>query len=376
MEPGELARRSIDAIAAEWVGFQGETPMSGMIAGLCRKLRDDDFLPDPMAHEAIRALAGRKIQAEDSMLHQQAALRNRRRLHDAVEEFAEEFFGIPVGPRLERWKGLVESCARKDPLLARLEGLKPGLKIDVSTAVDPSPAVQRLIDDLLTIFPLRQPQKAAEARSRENGFRSDPSLTDRERTRALKQLYRKHRQIAALSTEHLASLARPSRAIKVRIKMTFGMYLIIFFFIASTLSTVYSIRKQEAELQSKQRSNSPPPRNNLTLPLERNQVSVQAEIRSNFQQRLRRELTAIGKEFDDDQLDRVIFSLPVDDLPKVGGLGNIVLRGLWTEKVQSQFVARLKDGLRATGIDLTDQELDDLAPRCFPPPLTARPSTP
>jgi hypothetical protein len=42
--------------------------------------------------------------------------------------------------------------------------------------------------------------------------------------------------------------------------------------------------------------------------------------------------------------------------------------GTWTEKVHARFVARLRDGLASTDLDLDETGRDELARKCFPRP--------
>jgi hypothetical protein len=222
---GEPRRNPADGLAARLVGLDGSLGPTVSIAALCRKLRDEEFLPDPLVHEALLTMAGQPIRG-DSLLAEQAEMIHERRLHDAVEEFAAEFFSIPVEARIARWNGLLQTSEGSQRQIERLNGLKPGLKIDAESIVDPSPDVQRLINDILALFPMSHARRAAESRARANRFRNDAKLRDSDRSQALTRLRKKHRDIAALSQDYLAGLERSRRTISFRaIRLRIARYL-------------------------------------------------------------------------------------------------------------------------------------------------------
>ncbi len=99
-----------------------------------------------------------------------------------------------------------------------------------------------------------------------------------------------------------------------------------------------------------------------------NRFTPTVVIREEFAARIRKELNRIGKKLDDDRLNAVLDALPIEDLPKIGGLSTIAIRGFWTRRIHSRFVNCLKDALKATDLKLSEAELDDFAARCIPRP--------
>ena len=105
MTPGDRLEGPLERFAAEVVGLEQRPDEADTLAALFRKLRDDDFLPDPLTHEALLALAGRPVES-GSLLGEEAAAAEERKLHAEVEQFASEFFAIPVASRVDRWRTL------------------------------------------------------------------------------------------------------------------------------------------------------------------------------------------------------------------------------------------------------------------------------
>jgi hypothetical protein len=393
MTPGD---RSLGQFAAEVVGLKPADNEGETIAALFRKLQDEDFLPDPLTHQALLALAGRPIES-GSLLSEEAAASEQRRLHDEVERFASEFFEIPVAARVERWRALAQASARHPRLIDRLRILKLGLGIDRNAIDDPSPAVKQLLDDLLTLFPMRTEPRASESRARLERFLSDPSLNPATRTRALKHVLKRHPEVSALSRGYLAQLDKPRRAIKAERTEARAFSLprekrdlhpTFYIFLALTVMGGLS------RLTNSTRTTPPPfqvPVNSTVSPNFRpavNPISVPKPkpgvthffLREEIKAKIKGELTRIGKEIDDKRLAEIVSVLPIDDLPQVGGMATLVLQGHWTKEVQTRFVGLLKESLDATDLDLSEQELDEVATKCFPSPTTqpapSRPQSP
>jgi hypothetical protein len=386
MATGETPRSALHRFAAERVGIDPDGNSAETIARICRKLVVDDFLPDPLTHEAFLSLVGRPM-GTDRLLYQEAARSQERRLLDAIEAFAEEFFAIPVAPRVERWKGLVDACPRRHRLLDRLLALKPGLMVEVPSRKDPSPAVQILVEDLLALFPMRRSTRIAESRARARRFWNDPTLTDQDRSRALKRLRRKHAEIASLSEAHLSHLVSPRRPLKrdgiaVRAyqylaskinKSNYDMKIIGFFTIMVFIGIFVAISNEsKRSTRTLRRSrniptvpkpidpSAPSPAPGLAFP--------QTLIRNEFKSRIQNELRRIGRRMNEDQLEYIVNSLPVDDFPRTDDFTLLRVDGIWPWTIHAPFVAQLKQVWKLTDLALSEEELDTLASRCFPKP--------
>jgi hypothetical protein len=384
MGPGEKPRTSLERFAAEQIGFDDPENSAETIAGLFRKLRDDDFLPDPLAHDAILALAGRPLPLKlDSMLFREGSHIKECELHAKVEQFAAEFFTIPVAQRVDRWKALVEICSSRGRLLERLDGLKSGLTLDVKQIDDPSPLVKRLLDDILALFPMRPSAKAAEARARIERFLTDPKGDDTDRSKALKQLRKRHPEMVALAEGYLTQIARPRRptrltgslaGVKARPAVqhpspdsgntrAFVTIAVVLVATVSRLLTSHSTPSTPRPI---------PPFTGFPVPPVSPTISTAPNLvlREELKGKIRAEITRLGKKIDESQLDRVVAGLPVEVVPNFGGTGMVRLLGGWTEKIRTRFVESLNDGLLETELDLTEKEVDGLIAKCLPNPAS------
>jgi hypothetical protein len=372
MEPGETQRNSLHRFAADLIGLDDQGEPTETLGRLFRKLRDDDFLPDPTSHEAIQTLAGRPI-AQDSLLFQEASDFQKRRLLEDVERFAAEFFSIPIEARLERWKSLVEACARSPRLIERLDALKPGLTINAGLAVDASPVVNQLIDDILTLFPMKRAAKAAEARARIDRFQKNTQSTDADRSKVLKLLRKRHPGLVELSEGYLDQFTRPrgpnrlnlGRIRKpnvspvsedsgnIRAFVTIGVVLLAAF---SRMLTAGSTNRADPHLPRFPASALP-----VATPTAPNLI-----VRDELKLKIRDELKRLDRSLNETELDRLVAGLPIEVVPNVGGNGTARLLGAWTPKIHARFVKALKDGLMKTEPDLTEEEVDELVDRCSP----------
>jgi hypothetical protein len=385
MSRGEPPGESPHSFAAELVGLEPGTSASDTVATLFRRLRDDDYLPDPLTHEALLALAGRPV-AQGSLLLEEAAAADERRHFAEIERFAAKFFEIPIAERVERWKALAQASARHPRPIERLKALRPGLSIDRGALADPSATVRRLADDLLDLFPMRQEPRAAESRARAAQFRADETLTDADRSRALKDL-RNHPEIVELSHGYLEQLAkprRPSPTRRVRAKVVGFVWrepdpirrLKLFWVVVSMVVGGPLLLLNRDSATSKLAPNGRAFTNPVFSVLASRPGSItpanlkllHRAIRDEIKGKLRTEVAKLGKNLDESVLDRLVDALPVEQLPQEGGLATLVMIGTWTEKVHARFVARLRDGLASTDLDLDDKGRDELARKCFPRP--------
>jgi hypothetical protein len=337
MPPGDDRRSPTWRFAFDLV-----EPVDASIAALGRKLVDHDFLPDPLAHEAIRALAGRTM-PEGSLLLEALDRAEERRLHDEVNAFAAGFFDRDVPARVERHRVLVESCQHHPRLLGRLNALRP------------------------------EP-RASEARDRAERFRADPKLTDADRARALKALARRHPEVVGLQPDYPVRLAKirrknPADRIGTKVVAFLGSsgqrpYWILAFVLIGSVSRLFngfsSPPTAPSSLRTLAKSTHP------ALDKARMASAGARFLRDEFRLSIQRELTGIGKALDQRQLNRVVAGLPVEEIPMVGDPRALIRDGRWTEAVRDRFIARLKVLLKATNLGLNNLQLDDLAPRCFP----------
>jgi hypothetical protein len=249
--------------------------------------------------------------------------------------------------------------------------------IDRATRTDPSPVVKRLVDDILDLFPQRPETRASEARERSERFRSDPDLTEAKRARALKELARRHPDIVALLSDYPAQLSKGK--VKVRLRDSAHSF-------RDKIASVLGTRQQRTPwllavcllvwiIRFFDSSPPPPPYNPYaparppspaTKTNPTRAMIIARSIRDELKGPIRQELKTIGKTPDEPTLDRVVAVLPVEALPKVGGMATLRLNGHWTEPVRNRFVSALKESLQAHALGLTDAEIDKLAPRCFP----------
>jgi hypothetical protein len=334
MPPGDRSSGPLERFAAEAIGLEPALDESATRVALFLRLRDHDFLPDPLQHQAILALAGRAVVA-GSVLLEEIADAEERRLHAEVEQYAAEFFDVPVVSRVDRYRLLGQACARHPRLIERLRLLRPGLMIDRASLTDASPLVQQLLDDILDLFLLRPGPRAAEARARVSTFKADPGSTDADRARALKILVSRHPEVVALLPDFPARLGKVRRRasadrLLARVVEKVGEpsdpwrrgYLVIavimlsgVFRLANTLTTKpTSLPIAPSNFQS--------PGNVALSPSDkaRMESAIIRFLHDEFKEMIRRELTRIGKPLEDRQLDGVVERLPVEDLPPVGGM--------------------------------------------------------
>jgi hypothetical protein len=384
MPPGDRLKVPLERFAAEMVGLETTLDESATRAALFGKLRDHDFLPDPLQHQAILALAGRPV-VGGSVLLEALAEAEGRRLHVEVEEYAADFFGLPVASRVDQYRLLGQACAQHPRLIERLRLLRPGLMIDRASLTDASPLVQRLLDDILDLFPLRPEARAVEARERVARFESDPKSTDAERARALKTLARRHADVVKLLPDYPARLGKARvrrRASPEAVRSRTAGFLALFdqrtvWIIAvcllpslGRLLTSMSPTKPPLTPSSFQLPGSvPSPGVDVSrIPVDKARMAsaVAGYLRDKLKTSILRELTKIGKPLDDRQLNGIVARLPVEELPPVGDMVTIIQNGHWTEPVRNRFIDCLKVALKTTKLGLTDAEIDKLAPLCFP----------
>ena len=395
MNLGDAPPGSLRRFAAGSVGLGDEVPEAEIPGFLFRKLRDEDFLPDPVGHEAMLALAGR-ASVGGSLLAEEAKRLDERRLADEIEEFADGFFGFGVAPRSERWRSLAEASARHPRLIARLRDLKAGLGVDREALGGTSAPEKRLLDDLLALFPMRPEARAIEARDRLRKFESDPAFADLDGRKLLDGIIRRHPAIGAISADFLIQHTRPPRKARPRpvkvqvtprpkpaVEQRSTPYVLIAVIaigvggrLASTLNS-WPSRSANPPINFDPSSTQNPTVRSAPIT---NPAARERMLLDEFKSRIRDELVKAGRGIDEPRLEALATWLPVEELPKVGGLLTIVLQGHWTRKVCDRFVDRLEQGLKAGVPEVSEGERAAIARRCFPQPVDpinpARPGSP
>jgi hypothetical protein len=127
-----------------------------------QRLSDEDFMPPahlPYAFAILDGHAGTPG-ANEETAWADVCERQRQR----VEEFAHNFFQIPVAGRREQWLKLKTDCAKVPALVNRLDRLEPGLTLDPHGLAVTSSNLRELIQAACEIFVLR-PFEAAQARA-------------------------------------------------------------------------------------------------------------------------------------------------------------------------------------------------------------------
>ena len=67
MAHGEDPGAPVARLAAELLGVDREAAFRESLSTLFRRLRDDDFIPDPSLHEAMLILSGRPVGARSRL---------------------------------------------------------------------------------------------------------------------------------------------------------------------------------------------------------------------------------------------------------------------------------------------------------------------
>jgi hypothetical protein len=379
MPPGDPPGDSFILFAAGVIGLEPGPDPAETRSALFRKLLDDDFLPDPLAHEAILALAGRPL-TQGSLLAEEASEAERRRLHRDVEQFASAFFDLPISSRVEQFRMLSQACAQHPSLIERLMVLRPALMVARTTVTDPSPLVKALLDDILDLCVLRPGPRSVEARARAERFRSDPNATDAARERALKHLKSRHPAMVALLPDYPAGLTKVRRrgsADRVIAEVVGKVvepsnplrraYVVIAVVLLSGVGRLLATKTSSTPMSTPSNYLSAP---KIKLPAAKSDAAIADAIRrylrDEFKKPIRRELARAGKSIDEPRLNRLVAQLPVEQLSQVGGMASVVLSGQWTETARDLFIVRLKTALKEAKVGLSDAEIDDLAPRCVP----------
>jgi hypothetical protein len=158
--------------AAQQFGLGPEATAAEARSAFLRALPETEFSPSPSWHRAAWVLS--RPDAVGGAPDEEFLLETQEELRTAVEDFAAEFFDLPVAPRQSRWRELRAACAGSPPLLARLRALEPGLAVDRCGARDRHPDLAPLVDCVCELFVLRPAARAARRQAFLAGLESLP----------------------------------------------------------------------------------------------------------------------------------------------------------------------------------------------------------
>jgi hypothetical protein len=142
--------------AADQLGLEPEAPPAEAGAALLRRLPAVGFVPPPAWQEALHLLRDGTPPGGLALLGVEDRLRRE------VDDFAVEFFTLPVAERRQCWQGLAARCAFSPPLTARLRALEPGLRADAGKPIDGNPRLVRLAGQVRELFVLGPAARAVQ----------------------------------------------------------------------------------------------------------------------------------------------------------------------------------------------------------------------
>ncbi len=394
MAPGEKtpAQEQLKSFATALLKLNSSLPDLEVKSALFRRLRDEGFMVDPLAHEAVQAFAGRS----GPLLTEAMRCVQERLLWEQVETYAASFFDMTVDNRREHWRLLSKACKSHQRLIDRLVWLRPGLTLERQEIMARSPLVSRMAHDLLKIFVERPEPRAVLTRKLVHSVRSDPSLTTADRSRAAKQLMKAYPEIAALSPAYLASfiVTKPakqpkrrqpagsnwlSRAVEPFVNMPKNGAAIRSLRLMGFLAAmaVYHLFLRPAFDSKPSRERAP----GYTPPVYQQPVSVPEygplnpfeleSFREILGRRILFELSLVGKTLDRPELNQVIWGLPIYEIRKNGAAPVTVSLEFAPVALRTRFIEELKTRLAATDLGLDAEQLDAVVRKCFPKPEPA-----
>jgi hypothetical protein len=189
---------------AAWAGRQlrlSEGAAPAQAHGLVlRGLAHHEFVPTPEWQEAFDVIY-RSGRAKGPC--GRAWCDEETRLRAEVESFATEFFKLSPQERRSRWQALALQCRPFPRLVARLEGLEPGLDVE---AVAISPKERQLLwlaEQATTLFVLRPPERAA----RRQALLANVATQGANLEKAASRFQKRHSALAALEPDLIGKLA-------------------------------------------------------------------------------------------------------------------------------------------------------------------------
>jgi hypothetical protein len=193
----------------------GETADQTRAAMLAR-LEEAEFVPPPQWEQAILLLVDdppdemwARLGGKEMLDAREAALKGE------VDQFALEFFALPLARRHARWRELTEKCAASLPLTTRLEALVDGLGVESPPVQgEPLSAVDTLIDEICKAFVLPPSMRAAKHKEIHLRASADP----RQWQRIGRELSDRWPQVTPLAPKLLENLCDYVRVRKAAVK--------------------------------------------------------------------------------------------------------------------------------------------------------------
>jgi hypothetical protein len=142
--------------SAEQLGLAEDAAPEAVRAAVFRELPEQDFVPSFAWHQAAIVLTrpNQKVLLDDA-LRGHLLRTEEESLREEVEEFAAEFFTLPVPQRQVRYQALERQVATFPALEARLASLQRGLTFTVPNVDAQAPQVRELLKYIVELFPLR-----------------------------------------------------------------------------------------------------------------------------------------------------------------------------------------------------------------------------
>lgn len=386
MATGDRPEPSLKPFAAEFLGGALDEDQASLLG----RLRDDNFFPDTVTHDAIRVLCDLPVGAS-SWLGEESTRREEARLRDEVERFAADFFTMAPAERRTRWRSLTDSCKAHAGPADRLRHLGTGLDLDRERIRDVAPLVERLVDGACSLFVLAPGPRAIARRDLVSELRGDQAVKASELARALRRVRRRHRSVAALAPEFLARLGpltRPKRLRHVlrwaagRFERTLNTpvepaaFLATFALIIAMMIVFGALSPSRWPEPSPSEDHPPTPFRPPTVPWIAPGRSSSAEslraFKDQFKGPIRSELQKLNKTIPEWDLERVVDALPTEELPETD-MAILRLRGYWTDVVRKRYARELRAELATVGITLSEEEFQTLVRVCFPADESALP---
>ncbi len=191
--------------AAERLGIRPDSSARDFSVALLSRVEEDDFVPPLVVRQAWEVAVGKQASEPfplDELLEDE--------LHSDVENFARQFFEMPVPDRVRAWRQLFEQAASWPRLKARLTNLRPGLQVEFPAVSAKNPHAQELIASARELFILPPAQRALRRREI---LRQSLQTQLRPWQNAARTIRWRYRSIAALSPDLILSLAASRRTI-------------------------------------------------------------------------------------------------------------------------------------------------------------------
>jgi hypothetical protein len=182
--------------AAKQLGVSPEATPAEARAAFLRQLPDEEFVPAPALVRGARALAafGSDV-PPDPRAEAEALQEAEEAVRAEIEDFADQYWEISVGPRRAKWEALMARADFSRSLRTRLRDLEAGLNIaDPGLPAGVDPYLRELASTLCNLYVLRQARRARAWQDSRKQIRirmwdwKDAALACRERYPALAAL--------------------------------------------------------------------------------------------------------------------------------------------------------------------------------------------